>query len=442
MAALTVYDQLMLELINRARLNPLAEAQRQGIDLNQGLAAGTLNGTAKQPLAPNLLLNSAASDHSLWMLAHDVFSHTGSGGSDPGQRMTAAGYAFTGSWSWGENIAWTGSTGSVPLSSASGELHNNLFHSALHRENILDGSFREIGLGIESGVFTSNGTNYNAAMVTQDYALSGSSVFVTGVAINDADHDNFYDIGEARANVAVAITKSGVAAGSATTAAAGGYAAATTGGVLSVVFSGGGLAHSVAVAVSTGSQNAKVDLIDTAEIASSAHTTLGTGAVNLDLLGIAAINGTGNTAANALLGNAGANSLSGLGGNDTLTGGLGRDILTGGAGNDVFDFNSKTESGTTSATSDRILDFTIGQDKIDVSTIDTNPALANDQGFTFLATGAFTGAIGQIRFVSVDLAGTASDKTTAYFDIDGNKMADFTVELAGALTLHQTDFIV
>lgn len=442
MAALTVYDQLMLELINRARLNPLAEAQRQGIDLNQGLAAGTLNGTAKQPLAPNLLLNSAASDHSLWMLAHDVFSHTGAGGSDPGQRMTAAGYAFTGSWSWGENIAWTGSTGSISLSTASVQLHNNLFHSALHRENILDGSFREIGLGIESGVFTSGGTNYNTAMVSQDYALSGSSVFVTGVAINDTNHNDFYDIGEAHANVAVAITKGGVAAGSGTTAAAGGYAVATTGGALSLVFSGGGLAHSVAVNISTGTQNAKVDLIDTGEIASSATAALGSGAVNLDLLGIGAINGTGNAAANALLGNDGVNSLSGLGGNDTLTGGLGRDLLTGGAGNDVFDYNSKVESGTTAATCDRILDFTIGQDKIDVSTIDTNPALANDQGFTFLGTGAFTGVIGQIRFATVDLAGTASDKTTVYFDIDGNKTADFTIELAGALTLHQSDLIV
>lgn len=31
-------EQLLIELINRARLDPLAEAQRLGIDLNAGLA--------------------------------------------------------------------------------------------------------------------------------------------------------------------------------------------------------------------------------------------------------------------------------------------------------------------------------------------------------------------------------------------------------------------
>jgi hypothetical protein len=60
----TAYEQYILELINRARANPGAEAARLGIDLNQGLAAGTISTAAKQPLAFNPLLIDAARGHS------------------------------------------------------------------------------------------------------------------------------------------------------------------------------------------------------------------------------------------------------------------------------------------------------------------------------------------------------------------------------------------
>src|SRR3954452_18435889 len=60
----------------------------------------------EQPLAWNGALDQAAEDHSQWMIATDTFSHTGANGSDPTERMTAAGYALDGSWAAGENIAW------------------------------------------------------------------------------------------------------------------------------------------------------------------------------------------------------------------------------------------------------------------------------------------------------------------------------------------------
>src|SRR3712207_1183737 len=110
MAQPTAYEQYFLELVNRARANPGAEAARLGIDLNQGLTAGTIANTAKQPLAMNQFLNDSAQAHSDWMLATDTFSHTGANGSSAGDRMKAAGYVFTGSWTWGENISirWGG----------------------------------------------------------------------------------------------------------------------------------------------------------------------------------------------------------------------------------------------------------------------------------------------------------------------------------------------
>lgn len=87
-------EQLLIEMINRTRLDPLGEAALFGIDLNEGLSAFRLDGSARQVLAPNALLHDASDTHGAWMLATDTFSHTGAGGSSPGARMAEAGYDF------------------------------------------------------------------------------------------------------------------------------------------------------------------------------------------------------------------------------------------------------------------------------------------------------------------------------------------------------------
>lgn len=431
MAALTAHEQLLLELVNRARLDPNGEAARLGISLNQGLAAGTLNGAVKQPLAPNVLLVDAARDHSDWMIANDVFSHTGAGGTDPGDRMTAAGYTFAGNWTWGENIAWSGTTGTPGLTSYTMQLHDNLFLSPCHRENILNGDFRELGTGISTGPFTSGGTTYNAVMATEDFAASGPDVFVTGVAINDADHDNFYDIGEAHAGVTVSIA----AGGNDTTAAAGGYAVAFAGGTAGVTFSGGGLASDVTVTIAAGAQNAKVDLVDAHEILSSASITLGAGAIDLVLLGIAGLRGTGNDVANIIRGNKGGNTIQGQGGNDFLVGGSGRDVLTGGTGGDKFDFNAASESGKTAALGDHVTDFHRGADRLDLSTIDARTGTGN-QAFTWIAANHFHHHAGELHYVK------SGANVVVEGDTNGDGKADFQIQLDHLTALGKGDFIL
>jgi len=64
-----------------------------------------------------------------------------------------------------------------------------------------------------------------------------------------------------------------------------------------------------------------------------------------------------------ITGNTANNLLNGGGGNDTLNGGAGLDTLTGGTGNDIFLFQF---SQSTVANPDRITDFAIGSDKIDL----------------------------------------------------------------------------
>jgi Ca2+-binding RTX toxin-like protein len=330
-------EQYLLELINRTRLDPLAEAARLGIDLNAGLPAGTLDGSARQVLAHNSLLEAAAEGHSEWLLAADVFSHTGDGGSSAGQRMEAAGYVFSGSWTWGENISWRGTTGTPDLDAFIALQHDSLFRSAGHRENLLAGAFREIGIAQVEGAFThSDGRTYNASMLTEKFAKSDTQVFVTGVAYADLDGDGFYSIGEGFEGVSFT-----AASVTTTTAAAGGYQIGVTpSSAVSVVISG---AVSASLLVDASGGNAKLDLIGTDWLALSASATLVSGIANARLLGVANLDLTGgdndniligNTAANVLAGGAGFDTLEGDDGNDTLLGDAGLDLLDGGTGED------------------------------------------------------------------------------------------------------------
>jgi Ca2+-binding RTX toxin-like protein len=85
---------------------------------------------------------------------------------------------------------------------------------------------------------------------------------------------------------------------------------------------------------------------------------------NLTLTGAAVI-GVGNDLNNVITGNGIANILNGKGGDDRLIGGGGGDRLFGDVGNDTFVFNSPMVPGRYGV--DQILDFTSGQDHIELS---------------------------------------------------------------------------
>lgn len=364
--SLTANEQYLLEMMNRARLDPAGEAARYGIDLNAGLAAGSISAGAKQVLAPNALLEAAATKHSLWMLSADVFSHTGQNGSSPWDRIAAEGYSMS---TGGENIAWVGTTGTPNLLAQIEDIHRNLFLSAGHRENLMNAAFRELGVGAETGVFTS-GRNYNATMVTLDFATTGTARFLTGVAYGDIDGNAFYTPGEGIANVQF------LAQGkTAATAAAGGYALGTDGSTpVDVSGSMGAMTFSLKVNMSLG--NVKLDLVSGTTFYTSGQIWLGTGVNNLVQLGVANLEAAGNAAVNAMTGNSGANKLYGYGGSDTLIGNEGADSLFGGAGNDILVGGSGNDAlrGNVGADSfvfgpgggiDRALDFLItDQDRL------------------------------------------------------------------------------
>jgi serralysin len=146
---------------------------------------------------------------------------------------------------------------------------------------------------------------------------------------------------------------------------------------------------------------------------------------------------TGTNGNNSLYGQGGNDTLNGRGGsdrlygsdgNDKLIGGTGKDVLLGGAGADVFDFNSVKE--TLSSARDTIKDFVRGVDDIDLRTIDANSLVSGNQAFSFIGKSGFTGKAGQLKFSSGVLSG----------DINGDKVADFHINVSGVAALSKGDF--
>jgi serralysin len=137
---------------------------------------------------------------------------------------------------------------------------------------------------------------------------------------------------------------------------------------------------------------------------------------------------TGNEGANLLRGGAGTDKLYGLGAGDSLDGGAGADTLAGGAGADIFDFNSVRDS--LSSARDTIQDFLRGSDRIDLRTIDANAAAGGDQAFSFIGNSSFTGQSGQLAFAGGVLSG----------DVNGDRTADFRINVTGISTMGATDF--
>ncbi|MFD7098298.1 sigma-70 family RNA polymerase sigma factor [Streptomyces xanthophaeus] len=93
-----------------------------------------------EPLKEDAQLRAAAQGHSDDMAGRDFFSHTSPDGTDPGKRTTAAGYRWS---TYGENIAKGQQT---PQS-----VMDSWMKSPGHRANILNCSFKDIGVGIHQG---------------------------------------------------------------------------------------------------------------------------------------------------------------------------------------------------------------------------------------------------------------------------------------------------
>ena len=143
----------------------------------------------------------------------------------------------------------------------------------------------------------------------------------------------------------------------------------------------------------------------------------------------------GSAGSNRLDGGAGNDLLDGRGGDDVLIGGAGRDQLAGRAGADTFLFNALTDSAV-GANADRIVDFTRGQDKIDLSAIDAISGTAANDAFSFIGANSFSKTAGELRY------STSSAGTILAGDVNGDGIADFEILLLNKVIPTTTDFLL
>ena len=262
-------EQLVLEYINRARANPIAEGQRLGIDIHEGLQDPSLVGP-RPPLAMNKLLLSIAEAHSEDMYNGNYFSHTDPNGTTAFDRITNVGYDYVRA---GENMA--ASTDSTAAGLEDFMMADSGTSGRPHRVNLLDlinaypcsappCVYYEVGIGYYAGAASNS---IGSDFITEDFgAAPNAGPFLLGVVYNDVNHNNFYDIGEGIGGVSITPSSGGYYAVS---SSSGGYAIPVgTSGTITVTASGPGFGPITKTVTLTG-VNVKLDFTGSGQVSSS-----------------------------------------------------------------------------------------------------------------------------------------------------------------------------
>jgi len=243
-------EQMIVELVNRARMDPDGEVERQ----EDGFASGVTS-YPKEVLAVVPELSQASEDHSEDMDNRDYFAHDNPDGEGPGARAVEAGH---GTGYVGENLGWIGSSWTSFDAQARAEAHhNNLWASDGHQKNLMREGWNEIGVGYDYGDYL----GYRGSTFVTEMFSDRGETYLTGVVIDDTDGDGFYDIGEGQGGVRITAYKDDEVYTTATWDA-GGYTLALDPGTYRVIFEGGDLATPQEATVTMGDTNVKLDIIE------------------------------------------------------------------------------------------------------------------------------------------------------------------------------------
>lgn len=279
----TAQEQYMLELINEARTNPAAAAERieetldddtkdtldfYNVDL--GAALNQIASTPKRaPVAWSGDLAQAATDHTSDLIARNVQSHYGPNGEDLGDRLDKVGYDSYSSAA--ENVFSSARSVDNAMQAFLIDWNNP---GQGHRQNIQQmdqgqDDFTDAGLSMKS-VPTQNWNPFLGAgdstatakryTVTQVFGRSNDAQpQVLGVVYNDASKNNFYDEGEGigGAKIRVVNAKTGQEF-DATSWASGGYQVDVPSGSYQVYANVNGK-DLKPVPITVGTDNVKVD---------------------------------------------------------------------------------------------------------------------------------------------------------------------------------------
>lgn len=275
MATPSAYEQLMLELINQARIDPDGEFDRLIVNAGSQTAVTTditdairffdvdLNVLRSQfnalpavaPLAWSDQLDQSATAHSQLMINFDQQSHNLPGELGLLERVQATGYQVR---SIGENIFLYGENALYSHAAFFidwGNTATGIQSPPGHRLNIMNSTFTDIGIAAiaENNPATQAGPYSITEHIGTSFTFAPQ---LLGVVINDTDNDNFYDIGEGVSGVTVTATGSSGTFNT-TTWQAGGYQLVIPAGTYNVTFSGPNVNYSANVTIA--GANVKLD---------------------------------------------------------------------------------------------------------------------------------------------------------------------------------------
>lgn len=356
--ATTDREQLLLELINDARLDPMGNAARYltsaktldspDPEIENALKFFNVDGAlflkqlsklkAVSPFAWNEKLGAAARGHNDAIIEADAQAHEGLSDGGLGTRISDKGYNFS---RIGENIFAFGSNGlemhaAFMVDWGGSAATGGMQDPAGHRLNIMSGDFREVGLGVT--LEDDPDTSVGPQVVTQDFGtrLDGPAVLVFGVAYKDKNKDGFYSLGEGVKKLNVALDGEAVSS-----ASSGGYTLESKAiGAKTAVLSGGGLKKSVSVKLDLAAgDNVKLDIVNGNTLRTSESADVAGGVSTIEGLGIKGL------------------ALSAGAGNQKLIGTSAKDTLTGGSGADSFVFDTKLGQKNI----DAVTDFSVKQ---------------------------------------------------------------------------------
>jgi serralysin len=323
MAIANSLERYMLELINQERTS-------------RGLT----------PLQLEQDLNSAAEDHSKWMLQTNTFSHTGVNDTSATARISAADFELHGSWRTAENIAIQSSRGAAGFQDDVQNLHTSLMNSSGHRANLLNPDLTYIGIGIEIGSFRyKSGAIYESVIVTQNFASTQGSVKLDTAGSDSGDP--LMIVGTSGNDTLVGTSASEHFLGNAGNDTLRGNAGVDRldgGDGNDILFGGSGAdalhgqGGSDTVSYADSASGVGVRLDGLAGWGGAAGDTIFTvenliGSAHRDTL-------VGNASANRIEAGGGGGTIYAEGGNDILFGGSGADALHGQGGSDTFIFSN------------------------------------------------------------------------------------------------------
>jgi hypothetical protein len=219
----TAQEQELLELVNRMRQAPAAEL---ALLLNSGdpkiaqalqffnvdrtrLAQQWSSLVPVAPLAWSAELSSGAAGHNQQMIATDTQQHQVLGEAGIYQRAVNAGYTGTvigeNIFAYSESVLFGHAGLAIDWGNGTGSI-GGIQNPAGHRELLMSGSYREIGIAITPENISI--TKVGPLVITQDFgnrtALNGKA-WLLGVAFQDLDNDNFYDAGEGYGGITVEV---------------------------------------------------------------------------------------------------------------------------------------------------------------------------------------------------------------------------------------------